>query len=74
MYKTADAVVRLEALGRAGLTVSVCCGPCGSAPLRWTVLAMSRSGQEFDRPFAAADFPHAVEIAELEAVKRGWLP
>lgn len=33
---------------------------------------MSRIGDEFDRPFAANDFAHAVEIAELESVKRGW--
>jgi len=63
----------MEALGRAGITVSVCCGPCGSSPFRWTVQALSRDGQEFDQPFAAVDFAHAVEIVEREVQRRGWL-
>jgi hypothetical protein len=66
------ALERLEQLGRAGVTVSICCGPSGSSPLRWSVLAMSR-GEEFEQPFAANDFAHAVEIAEVESTKRGWL-
>jgi hypothetical protein len=67
------ALERLEQLGRAGVTVSICCGPSGSSPFRWSVQAMSRSGEEFEQPFAANDFAHAVEIAELESTKRGWL-
>lgn len=68
-----DPIARLEALGRAGLTVSVCCGPCGTSPFRWTVQVLSIAGQEFDQPFAAHDFTHAIEIAELESRARGWL-
>ena len=67
------AIDRLEALGRAGITVSLCCGPCGDAPFRWTVQALSRDGQEFPRPFAAHSFDHAVEIAEVEIKNRGWM-
>jgi len=67
------ALERWERLGRAGITVSICCGPSGAHPFRWTVQAMSRIGDEFDRPFAANDFAHAVEIAEIECAKRGWL-
>lgn len=66
------AIEKWERLGRAGITVSICCGPCGADPFRWTVLAMSRRGDEFAQPFAANDFEHAVEIAELETAKRGW--
>lgn len=68
-----DAVARLEALGRAGFTVSLCCGPSGTAPMRWSVQVLSREGQEFARPFAANDFAHAVEIAEREIEQRGWM-
>lgn len=68
-----DPVERMEQLGRAGVTVSVCCGPCGDAPFEWTVQAMSITGREFNRPFAANDFAHAVEIAWVESVKRGWV-
>jgi hypothetical protein len=68
-----DPLSRLEALGRAGITISVCCGPCGPAEFRWSVQAMSQDGREFDRPFAANDFAHAVWIAEKEVAERGWL-
>ena len=68
----AMAVERLEQIGRAGVTVSICCGPSGSSPCRWSVLALSATGEEFDQPFAANDFAHAVAIAELEITKRGW--
>jgi len=66
------AVSQLEALGRAGFTISICCGPCGSEPFGWSVNVLSRDGQEFARPFAAKSFAHAVEIAALEIELRGW--
>jgi hypothetical protein len=66
------AVARMEAFGRAGLTVSVCCGPAAGV-FRWTVQVLSRDGQEFEAPFAADDFVHAIEIAELEVQQRGWV-
>jgi hypothetical protein len=58
---TSLAVERLEALGQSGLTVSICCGPCGRDAFRWSVQVLSRLGEE-----------HAVEIAEIEIGKRGW--
>lgn len=66
------ALDRMEALGRAGFTVSVCCGPSGSDPFRWSVQVMSKNGDEFERPFVALDFNHAIVIADLEIAKRGW--
>jgi hypothetical protein len=63
---------RLEVLGQAGLTVSVCVGPSGSHPCRWSVLVRSRDGEEFDQPYAAGGYEHAVWIAEYESEKRGW--
>lgn len=65
-------VEALERLGRSGLTVSVCCGPAGRGGFAWSVQVLSRQGEEFDRPFAAESFEHAVEIAELEVKKRDW--
>lgn len=66
------AVDRMAALGREGFTVSICCGPSGRAPFRWTVQVLAQSGEEFARPFAATSFEQAVEIAEVEIEKRGW--
>jgi hypothetical protein len=67
-----DAVMRMEALGRDGLIVSVCCGPTETVPFGWSVQLMTRDGEEFERPFAATSFSQAVLIAEIEAVARGW--
>jgi len=67
----AEAVQRMEALGRVGFTVSICCGP-SAGQFRWSVQVLSLDGQEFDEPFAALDFAHCVEIAEREVAKRGW--
>lgn len=68
-----SAVTHLERLGRNGLTVSVCCGPCGAEDFRWSVNVLNRSMEEFDMPFAANSFAHAVEIAEIECRERGWV-
>lgn len=67
-----EAIARMETLGRSGLTISVCCGPSGSMPFRWSVTVMNRRGDEFEQPFAARSFDHAIEIAEIEVAKRGW--
>lgn len=67
---------RWRRLGAAGLCVSVCYGP-GPWPGRemyWSVDVLGPRRQAFNRPLAAAGFCHALEIAEAEAMKRGWLP
>jgi hypothetical protein len=67
------AVNRMEALGRAGVTVSVVCGPSGGR-FAWSVDVLgARIGQVFQQPFAAKDFAHAIEIADQEIARRGWL-
>ena len=53
---SAAACLQMELLGRAGFTVSVCCGPCGASRFAWTVQVLSLDGQEFDRPYAGAQF------------------
>jgi hypothetical protein len=67
-----DAAARMEAIGRSGLTISVCCGPSGREPFRWSVTVLAPDGREFEQPFAAHDFDHAVAIAEKEIAARGW--
>ena len=66
------ALERMEAIGRSGITISVCCGPCGTEPFRWTVQCLAWIGEEFEQPFAAHSFEHAIAIAETEIAKRGW--
>ena len=73
MNRAYDAIAQCEQLGRAGLTVSIVCGPSGSVAFRWSVQVLSRSGEEFDQPFAANSFEHAVTIAHIESARRGWL-
>jgi hypothetical protein len=60
------ALTRWEALARSGFIVSVCCGPCGEErPFRWSVDVLAPDGQEFDQPFAAESFEHAIAIADM---------
>jgi hypothetical protein len=67
-----DSIAEMEALGRSGLTISVCCGPSGVESFRWSVNVLSRDGQEFDQPFAALSFEHAIAIAKREIRLRSW--
>lgn len=66
------AVIRLEALARHGVTVSVCCGPRDGGACVWSVLASHDQGftlcpSEFD------SLAHAVAYVAFEALARGWL-
>jgi hypothetical protein len=66
---------RWLALGRAGLTVSICYGPTKRRGVfSFSVDALSSTGESFEQPFSCESFEQAVEIAEIEAVRRGWLP
>jgi hypothetical protein len=67
-----DSIADMDALGRSGFTVSVCCGPSGEEASRWSVQVLSRDGQEFEQPFAAQSFTHAIAIAKREIRLRGW--
>jgi hypothetical protein len=66
-------IERWLALGKAGVTVSICYGPAKRGVLGFSVDAMSGTGQTFEQPFAAESFEHAVAIAERESLARGWL-
>ena len=68
------AVKRIEAIGRSGFIVSVGCGTSGvHHDFKWTVHVLSRHGEEFERPFAAHSFSHAIEIADTEIHARRWM-
>jgi hypothetical protein len=73
MSAAEHAVALVEGLGQAGVTVSLCYGPCGPDRLAWSVLAIAPDGQEFDRPYAAESFEHAAAIALIEAMRRRWI-
>jgi hypothetical protein len=63
---------QMEALGRQGFTIAVCCGPCGSDLFQWSVQVLSPHNEEFERPYLAHSFAHAITIAEVEITRRGW--
>jgi len=67
-----DVVRRWQRLTERGLVVSICCGQIAGGPL-FSVEVMTLKGESFDRPYAASTLDQAVEIAEIEATKRGWL-
>jgi hypothetical protein len=69
-----DRLTQWTALAEAGITVSICCGPSGRDPFRWSVQALAADGREFEEPYAAASLQHAIEIAVIEVMRRGWLP
>jgi hypothetical protein len=64
---------KLEQMGRAGFLVSICCGPSGDRAFTWSVCVMAPDGREFEMPMLALSFSHAIEIAQLEIQRRGWL-
>jgi len=66
------ALALMEELGRSGLTVSVCFGPCGDYLLGWSVDVLNQDGESFERPLAAKSFEDAVAIAIVESTGRGW--
>jgi hypothetical protein len=73
LFWSASSVQQFEELGRAGFTVSICCGPSGEVAFRWSIDVLAPSGEHFDRPYAASSFEHAVAIAVAEIAARGWV-
>ena len=71
---TEAALARMEQLGRAGLMVSICCGPSRKdRQFTWSVDVVNREGWSFEEPYRADNFEHAIAIAEVEARRRGWI-
>jgi hypothetical protein len=54
--------------------VSIAYGPMLKGHLLFSVDALCMNGEHFAAPYAAQTFEQAVEIAEKEAMERGWLP
>lgn len=67
-------LVSWTALGEAGITVSICCGPSGDHAFCWSVDALAPNRRAaFERPYAANSLQHAIEIAVTEVTRRGWI-
>ena len=67
-----EAIERLESLGNAGFTVSIVYGPCGNTGPAYSVNVLTPDFRSFEKPYAARNFAHCVEIAEKEIAERGW--
>lgn len=67
-----EIVKRWMALGRAGFTVSICYGPCGTRGHLFSVYVLTPDFRSFDKPFLAQSLDQAIEIAEKEIKERGW--
>lgn len=65
----------IESLYTHGIMTSVCVGPVqGERGAKWSVTCMDiKNNAEFQKPFAAKDFYHGMQIAYLECKSRGWL-
>lgn len=65
----------VDRLADAGLVVSFCFGPMRGEPTPlWSVTVLdTKSGGEFERPYAATSIEQAAQIAALEARARGWI-
>jgi hypothetical protein len=68
--ETIAALAAWEALGRRGFTISICYGPIGVQAPGWSVQVLAPNGEEFDQPYAAATFAHAIDIAVVEIIRR----
>ena len=72
MNTLAEAIERLEDLGRAGFHVSIGYGPCPEGP-SYTVMVMHPAAmQATDFPVAVTDFISAVMTAEEMIKVKGW--
>jgi hypothetical protein len=73
LLATHHAMRRMERLARDGFIISVCYGRAQlTGPLCWSVDVMNGAGESFSKPFVAASFPEAIEIAATEIRRRGW--
>ena len=65
-------IERWKALGNAGITVSIVYGEMKGRGLSFSVLAV-KGDEFFKNPYRAESFEQAIEIAETESRKRGWI-
>ena len=66
---------KLKKLDAVGLTVSIAHGtPSVGGGYCYSVTALHRETLDyFEKPFAVSSLSHAIEVARLEAVERGWI-
>lgn len=64
---------KIEQLGEAGIVISIAYGPTPNG-LHWSVDCLDDKTKEtFNKPFGANSLAHCIEIAYIEAEKRGWI-
>lgn len=68
----------IEWFGEQGIVISIAYGPMKgegkSNGNQWSVqLLNDRTGEIFELPYQANSFTHCIEIAKIEADKRGWV-
>ncbi len=64
----------IEWFGEQGLVISIAYGPMKNKGSQWSVdLLNDKTKETLDQPCQANSFSHCIEIAKIEAEKRGWL-
>lgn len=64
----------MEWFGEQGLVISIAYGPMAGKGNRWSVdLLNDKTRETFDKPYVANSLSHCIEIARIEAEKRGWV-
>lgn len=64
----------IEWFGEQGLVISIAYGPMKGKGNHWSVdLLDDETGEAFNRPYQANSLSHCIEIAKIEAEKRGWI-
>lgn len=64
----------IEWFGEQGIVISIAYGPMKGKGNHWSVDCLNdRTGETFDRPYQANSLAYCIEIAGVEARKRGWV-
>lgn len=69
-----DPIEAMEELGQKGIVISIAYGPMRGKGIHYSVDCLDDKTREtFERPYQADSFEQCVEIAKIEASKRGWI-
>ena len=75
--KQVDPIERIQliftALVNNNLTVSISYGQQDIGVVYSVTVKNDKTGDEFDKPYAAKSLSHVAEVALIESAKRGWI-
>lgn len=72
--KATDIENEMVKLGNSGIVTSICYGSMAGRGLSWSVDCLyDKTKESFNRPYVANSLEHCIEIANIEAKKRGWI-